>query len=43
MSVMSEQLTALSEMAPFTDLISRAEDLYLPSGPPTSPLTGYRT
>lgn len=34
MSVMSEQLTALPEMAPFTGLISRAEDRYLPGGPP---------
>jgi hypothetical protein len=40
MPVMSEQLTALPEMAPFSRLISRAEDLYLPSGPPMSPLTG---
>ena len=38
-SVMSEQLTALKEMAPFADIISRAEDLYMPSAPPMSPLT----
>lgn len=38
-SVMSEQLTALDEMAPFAEIISRAEDLYMPSGPPMSPLT----
>jgi hypothetical protein len=38
-SVMSEQLTALDEMAPFADIVSRAEDLYMPSGPPMSPLT----
>jgi hypothetical protein len=38
-SVMSEQLTALKEMAPFVDIISRAEDLYVPSAPPMSPLT----
>jgi hypothetical protein len=38
-SVMSEQLTALKEMAPFVDIISRAEDLYMPSAPPMSPLT----
>src|SRR5579885_1748971 len=38
-SVMSEQLTALKEMAPFADIISRAEDLYIPSAPPMSPLT----
>ena len=33
-SVMSEQLTALKEMAPFADIISQAEDLYMPSAPP---------
>src|SRR6516225_5602714 len=38
-SVMSEQLTALKEMRPFADMISKAEDLYVPSGPPMSPLT----
>src|SRR5437016_5538137 len=38
-SVMSEQLTALKEMAPFADAISRAENLYVPSAPPMSPLT----
>jgi hypothetical protein len=38
-SVMSEQLTALKEMAPFVDIISKAEDLYAPSAPPMSPLT----
>jgi hypothetical protein len=35
-SVMSEQLTALKEMAPFVDIISRAEDLYIQSAPPMS-------
>jgi hypothetical protein len=38
-SVMSEQLTGLKEMAPFADIISRAVDLYVPSAPPMSPLT----
>jgi hypothetical protein len=38
-SVLSEQLTGLKEMAPFADIISQAEDLYEPSGPPMSPLT----
>src|ERR1051326_4764861 len=38
-SVMSEQLTGLKEMAPFVDIISRAEELYAPSAPPISPLT----
>jgi hypothetical protein len=36
---MSEQLTALKEMAPLVDIISRAEELYAPSAPPMSPLT----
>lgn len=39
MSLLSEQLTALAEMAPFVDLVAQAEDLYLPQGPPISPLT----
>jgi hypothetical protein len=38
-SVMSQQLTALKEMGTFVDIISRAEDLYMPSAPPMSPLT----
>ena len=38
-SVMSEQLTALKEMARFVKLISNAEEEYMPSGPPMSPLT----
>jgi hypothetical protein len=38
-SAMSEQLTALKEMTPFAGIISRAEDLYVPSAPPMSPLT----
>lgn len=37
--IVSEQLTALKEMAPFADLVSRAEDLYMPSAPPMSLLT----
>jgi len=39
MSILSEQLTALKEMTPFVDLIAKAEDEYLPSGPLRSPLT----
>jgi hypothetical protein len=39
-SVMSEQITALKDMAPFARLVSEAENLYAPSGPPISPLTG---
>ena len=38
-SALSVQLTALPEMGPWRDIISAAEDLYLPSGPPMSPLT----
>ncbi|MGA3236552.1 MAG: hypothetical protein ABSG03_09635 [Bryobacteraceae bacterium] len=38
-SVMSEQLTAMREMEPFVDIVSKAEDLYMPSSPPMSPLT----
>ncbi len=38
-SVMSEQLTELPEMARFAKLLSKAEDENMPSGPPMSPLT----
>ena len=38
-SVMSEQLTALKEMDRFVKLLGKAEDEYMPSGPPMSPLT----
>jgi hypothetical protein len=38
-SVMSEQVTTLDETAPFAEIVSKAEDLYVPSGPPISPLT----
>jgi hypothetical protein len=38
-SVMSEQLTALKELAPFARVIDKAEEMYMPSGPPWSPLT----
>lgn len=39
LSIMSEQLAALKEMDRFGKLISRAEEEYMPSGPPMSPLT----
>ncbi len=39
LSVMAEQFTALEEMARFVKIISEAEDEYMPSGPPMSPLT----
>ncbi len=38
-SVMSEQLTMLKELERFANIITKAEDEYLPSGPPMSPLT----
>jgi len=38
-SVFVEQLSALDELAALTDLVAKAEDEYLPSGPPMSPLT----
>lgn len=38
-SVMSEQLTALKEMDRFVRLLAKAEDEYMPSGPPMSPIT----
>lgn len=38
-SVLVEQLTALPEMRRFAKLIGEAENLYMPSGPPMSPLT----
>lgn len=38
-SVFAEQLTALAELAPFVELIEPAEEEYVPSGPPMSPLT----
>jgi hypothetical protein len=39
LSVLIEQLTALDETSRFVKIISQAEDEYLPSGPPMSPLT----
>ncbi len=39
LSVMAEQLTALKEMGRFVELLSKAEDEYVPLGPPMSPLT----
>lgn len=38
-SVLSQQLTALKWMAPFAEIVSEAENLYMPSAPPMSPLT----
>jgi hypothetical protein len=38
-SVLSQQLTALKWMAPFAEFVSEAENLYMPSAPPMSPLT----
>lgn len=39
LSVMSETLTVMDAMSPFVDIVSEAEDLYMPSAPPMSPLT----
>jgi len=39
MSVLSEQLTMLDEMARFVRLLGPAEDDYMPGGPPASPIT----
>jgi hypothetical protein len=36
-SVMSEHLTALKKVAPFAEVISKAEELYIPSAPPIEP------
>ena len=38
-AIMLEQLTSLKEMAPLVNIVSKAEDLYMPGGPPMSPLT----
>jgi len=38
-SLLAEQLTGLPELGPLTRLIGKAEDEYMPSGPPMSPLT----
>ena len=38
-TVLSEQVTQLPGMSRFVDLVGKAEDEYLPSGPPMSPLT----
>jgi hypothetical protein len=38
-SIMSEELTALQELAPLDDILAKAEDAYTPSAPPMSPLT----
>lgn len=38
-AVLSEQMTQLPVMSRFVELVGKAEDEYLPSGPPMSPLT----
>ncbi len=38
-SELAERCTAWKEMSRFCKLISRAEDMYMPGGPPLSPLT----
>jgi len=39
-SVFSECVSVLPELEPYYDVIAAAEDEYMPSGPPMSPLTG---
>ena len=39
-SVFSECVSVLPELEPFYDVIAAAEEEYMPSGPPMSPLTG---
>jgi hypothetical protein len=39
-SQFSEGVSQLPEMRAFTEIVAKAEDEYLPSGPPMSPLTG---
>jgi hypothetical protein len=39
-SVFAECVSALPELEPYYDVIAAAEDEYMPSGPPMSPLTG---
>jgi hypothetical protein len=36
---LAEHCTAWKEVSPFVKLISRAEDMYMPGGPPLSPFT----
>ena len=38
-SVLMELLTGLNAMAPFADMFAKADDMYMPNGPPMSPLT----
>jgi hypothetical protein len=38
-SALAEKCTAWAEMKAFVKIIARAEDIYMPSGPPMSPLT----
>jgi hypothetical protein len=38
-TALAEQIAGLPEVAPLEELISRAEDEYMPGGPPMSPLT----
>jgi len=38
-SLLAEQIAALPELKPIAKLLERAEDIYMPSGPPMSPHT----
>lgn len=39
-SILTESLTSLPELAPFADIISAAEEEYMPGWPPMSPISG---
>lgn len=39
-SILTESLTALPALAPFADIISAAEEHYMPGWPPMSPISG---
>ena len=39
-SFFAEQVSILKELEPYYQIVSKAEDEYMPSGPPMSPLTG---
>ncbi|MCU0875884.1 MAG: hypothetical protein MUE50_26430, partial [Pirellulaceae bacterium] len=39
-SVFAECVSVLPELEPYYDVVAAAEDEYMPSGPPMSPLTG---
>ena len=38
-SIFAERVSVLDEFEPYYDIVTKAEDEYMPSGPPMSPLT----